>query len=97
MHTFNMTIPTVIIAATQFCEQGYGVVIIDNTHVQRWETDFYVKLASRCGYVVVMITPRAQYTTPVKTLALRNTHEVGIDVIRQKLEVSSSLIGYVSY
>jgi len=56
----------------------------------RWETDFYVDLAYKHGYVVVMITPLAQDTASPRTLAQRNKHNVSADIIKSRLSVSGS-------
>ncbi|KAF6041623.1 CNP [Bugula neritina] len=74
--------------AEKFCTEGHSVVIIDNTNVMRWETDFYVDLAYKHGYVVVMITPLAQDTASPRTLAQRNKHKSLLILLKSVICIS---------
>ena len=72
--------------AAEACAKGASVVIIDNTNVRRWEMRCYKELARQEGYVVLVAIPKTPWCFNAVELALKNSHGVGIDVIRAKLE-----------
>jgi len=76
-----------VFPAKKYCQEGHNVVIIDNTNIKKWETRFYTSLAHQYGYVVIMITPQAQWNTAAAVLAARNKHGVPADVIQSKVQV----------
>lgn len=66
-------------AAVQFAmDQGVPAIVVDNTNVQKWETDAYVQLAHQNGYKIVVVeVPHSD----LQTCADRNGHNVPSEVI----------------
>ncbi|KAI8893949.1 hypothetical protein BC833DRAFT_606728 [Globomyces pollinis-pini] len=63
-------------------------IIIDNTHVQRWEAKPYVQYAIDKGYTVEVREPTTSWWIARDSveLARRNTHNVSKEVIERMLE-----------
>ncbi|KAH6565429.1 hypothetical protein BASA50_010929 [Batrachochytrium salamandrivorans] len=64
--------------ARQAASLGITPIIIDNTHVKRWEAKAYVKIAMAMGYSVTLREPLTDWwlARDTHTMALRNTHGV---------------------
>lgn len=65
--------------AVQFAmDQGVPAIVVDNTNVQQWETDAYVKLAHQNGYKIVVVeVPHSD----LQACADRNSHNVPPEII----------------
>ncbi|XP_006822676.2 2',3'-cyclic-nucleotide 3'-phosphodiesterase-like [Saccoglossus kowalevskii] len=71
--------------AKDACEKGINVVIIDNTNVRSWEMKFYVSLANQANYTVVLVEPKTAWRFNALELAMKNKHNVSIDVLQKKV------------
>lgn len=67
------------------CNNGVPVVIIDNTHVRRWEMKSYLELASHRNYVVVLVLPKTPWRWNPVELAARNKHGVDVETLQRKV------------
>jgi len=54
-------------------------IVVDNTHTQKWEFQFYVDEALKYGYEVKVI----RLTTPAGEAWKRNTHMVPLESIHK--------------
>ncbi|PAA93764.1 hypothetical protein BOX15_Mlig005619g1, partial [Macrostomum lignano] len=64
---------------------GKSPVIVDNTNVRRWEFQFYVDLATRFGYVLLLVVPKTPWRFDAQQLANRTLHSVPLEIIEQRL------------
>jgi predicted kinase len=62
------------------------IVVIDNTNVQRWEVERYVRSGIEHGYIVEFSEPSTFWKFSVDELAVRNSHGVSRDVIQNMLD-----------
>ena len=71
--------------AKNACMNNIPVIIIDNTHVKRWEMGTYLNLALTYNYPVVIVKPRTWWCNDADKLAELNKHGVSAEIIRAKL------------
>lgn len=62
------------------CQQNQNVVIIDNTNIQSFEYEPYLKIAKRFGYPVIFLSMKAG---DANVLSKRNRHYVPLNKIKQ--------------
>lgn len=67
------------------CNHGVPVIVIDNTHVRRWEMKFYLELASHRNYVVVPVLPKTPWRWNPVELAAKNKHGVDVETLQRKV------------
>ena len=67
------------------CESGKNIVIIDNTNIKRWELRFYVGIAAKHNYTVILVMPQTWWRFDAAELAKRNKHNVPESVLLTKL------------
>jgi hypothetical protein len=53
-----------------------ALVVVDNTHTQRWEYEQYEAAAAEAGYAVVIEELRCESAAAARRLGRRNTHGV---------------------
>jgi len=68
--------------ASQACLAGEPLIVMDNTHVQRWEFEGVAALALQHGYTVSYLNVFDGGLSD-KELALRNAHGVSEEVIAE--------------
>ena len=76
----------------QYCWNGCPVVTIDNTNVKRWEMTYYLDLAFRTNYVVVLVEPQTPWKFDAKELATRNKHGVSEDILQFKVQLFQDFV-----
>ena len=64
---------------------GNPVIIIDNTHVQAWEAQNYVKAGLLCNYDIEIVEPKTSWAFDPMELMRKNTHNVPLEVIKGML------------
>ncbi|XP_005108340.1 2',3'-cyclic-nucleotide 3'-phosphodiesterase [Aplysia californica] len=74
------------------CHKGTPVVIVDNTNVKKWEMKFYLSLANRCGYVVILVEPKTPWKKNARELHKRNKHGVPLEVLQRKVNSFDDII-----
>ncbi len=62
-------------------------VIIDNTHVQKWEARPYVEAAKKYGYNIAVEEADTPWKFDVKELSGRNTHRVPLERLQGMLDM----------
>ena len=72
--------------AEALCRDACNLVIVDNTHVKRWELQPYLNIATKFRYSVVILEPQTPWAKDPEQLAMRNSHDVKANVIRKKLK-----------
>ena len=70
--------------ARKSMKQGITNVIIDNTNLQRWEFDTYVKIGEEFGYNAIIHNVSYGDLT-AEELAQRNKHGVPADIINKMI------------
>jgi NEDD4-binding protein 2 len=73
------------VRAIQSMIAGTELVIIDNTNTQAWEAKVYVQAAINLGYKVEIVEPSTTWAFNPDQLALKTTHNVPIDSVRNML------------
>ncbi|CAH2982490.1 unnamed protein product [Chilo suppressalis] len=66
-------------------EQGLSPVIIDNTNIEIWETEPYVKAAVANGYIIEVVEPNTPWAKKPNQLCRRNVHNVPVTSIKRML------------
>lgn len=66
---------------------GTRHVIVDNTHVQRWQYALYTKLASLCGYRCQVISLVCKDAEMARRLAERGQHSVPLPAVLRMNEI----------
>lgn len=66
-------------------KQGISPVVVDNTNVQKWEMKPYVEMALKYGYDIKFAEPDTDWKFNKEELSKRNTHNVPLKVIEDKL------------
>ena len=79
-HTFSQE------RAETLCRDACNLVIVDNTHVKRWELQPYLNTAAKFRYSVVILEPQTPWARNPEQLAVRNSHNVNENAIRKKLK-----------
>lgn len=64
---------------------GRPIIVVDNTHIRLWEIENYILAGDLAGYDVSIFTTMPTSLT-AEELALRNTHRVPVEIIRNQLE-----------
>ena len=72
--------------AEALCRDACNLVIVDNTHVKRWELQPYLNIATKFRYSVVILEPQTPWAKDPEQLAMRNSHNVKESVIRKKVK-----------
>lgn len=72
--------------AQQSMREGVSPVIIDNTNIEVWEMEPYVREGVANGYVVEIVEPNTPWARKANELVRRNTHNVPIQTIRKMLD-----------
>ena len=72
--------------AEALCEDACNLVIVDNTHVKRWELQPYINTAAKFRYTVLILEPQTPWAKDPVQLAKRNSHNVSENVIMKKLK-----------
>lgn len=81
-------------------ESGNKMIIVDNTHVKRWEMDAYFKMAEKYAdkvYRIVILEPHTPWCFDPYALAERNSHGVTADVLRKKIFSYDKVISPMYY
>ncbi|XP_070570635.1 2',3'-cyclic-nucleotide 3'-phosphodiesterase-like [Ptychodera flava] len=78
--------------AEDSCKKGINVVVIDNTNVRAWEAQFYLDLAKRTDYVVVLVEPKTSWKFDAYELARKNKHGVAFSMLQKKVESFDTMI-----
>lgn len=66
-------------------ESGVSPIIVDNTHVQKWEAKPYVLEAKKNGYNIAVEEADTPWKFDVKELSGKNTHGVSVGVLEGML------------
>ncbi|CAG4930356.1 unnamed protein product [Colias eurytheme] len=74
------------IRAQKAMSQGISPVIIDNTNIEIWEMDPYVKAAVNNGYIVTVVEPQTPWSKKVHQLVKKNVHNVPFSSIQRMLD-----------
>ena len=72
--------------AEALCKDACNLVIVDNTHVKRWELQPYINTAAKFRYSVLILEPQTPWAKDPGQLAERNSHDVSENVIMKKLK-----------
>jgi len=64
---------------------GRPIVVVDNTNIRLWEIENYILAGELAGYDVSIFTTMPTSLT-AEELALRNTHGVSVEIIRNHLK-----------
>lgn len=70
----------------QVLRQGVSPVIIDNTNIEVWEMEPYLKEGVRNGYIIEVVEPNTPWAKKAYQLFKRNTHDVPLATIKRKLD-----------
>jgi len=66
---------------------GYGVIVVSNTNIRRWEYANYIAVAELMGYGVEIVEMQVETIEQAGLCANRNVHGVPVDVVlRMALE-----------
>jgi len=71
--------------AQDLCQKLTNPVIIDNTHVKRWEMGPYFKAAANHRYNVIIVEPKTPWKFDVDELEEKNKHNVDRIIIQARL------------
>ena len=66
-------------------EQGYPLIIIDNTNTQAWEAKEYVKAALDAGYDITFQRSQTEWANDAEVCFEKNTHGVPLPAIKSML------------
>ncbi len=66
--------------------KGISPIVVDNTNVEAWEAQPYVRPALKAGYNIRIIEPDTPWAFNAEELAKRNSHGVPKDVIEGMIE-----------
>ena len=67
-------------------EDGFKVVIVDNTNTMSWEASVYVSLAKEYSYEIEVCEPQAEWKFNIDECAKRNTHGVPRESIQKMMD-----------
>lgn len=79
-HAWNQT------RARNACVAGLSPVIIDNTNIELWEMEPYLREGVRNGYIIQVVEPKTPWAKKAHQLAKKNVHNVPIANIRKMLD-----------
>lgn len=66
--------------------QGLSPVIVDNTNIEVWEMEPYLREGVRNGYIIEVIEPNTPWARKANQLIKRNVHNVPYATIKRILE-----------
>ncbi|XP_073954881.1 uncharacterized protein [Choristoneura fumiferana] len=72
--------------AIQAMRQGISPIFIDNTNVEIWEMQPYVREGINNGYIIEVLEPNTAWAKSAHLLAEKNTHKVPLGSIRRMLD-----------
>ncbi|CAH1249594.1 CNP [Branchiostoma lanceolatum] len=64
-------------------DSSINVLIVDNTNIRVWEFKYYLEIARRRQYTVVLVEPRTPWKWDVRELGKKNSHDVPERKIRE--------------
>lgn len=64
---------------------GLSPIIVDNTNVEIWEMEPYLKNGVRNGYIIEVMEPNTPWAKKYNQLIMRNSHNVPPNTIRKML------------
>ncbi|CAH0587034.1 unnamed protein product [Chrysodeixis includens] len=67
-------------------KMGVSPVIVDNTNVELWETEPYLKFGVRNGYIIEVVEPTTPWAKKIYQLAKKNTHNVPLAALKRMSE-----------
>lgn len=73
-------------------QQGLSPVIVDNTNVETWEMEPYLKYGVRNGYFIEVMEPNTPWAKKFNQLIMRNSHNVPPNTIRKMLNNFQSVL-----
>jgi len=76
----------------EHCKLLTRLLIIDNTHVQKWEATPYFKLANKYRYLAVLVEPKTPWRLDVDELCNRNSHNVNWKTLKQRAELYQKMV-----
>ncbi|GBM52477.1 hypothetical protein AVEN_36325-1 [Araneus ventricosus] len=71
--------------ANAACENNSRVIIIQNTHMRKWEMQHYLNLAATNNYVVIMAITLYRFDVTAEALLANNTDGLNINYFRKRL------------
>lgn len=71
--------------ACQEAESGSSPLVIDNTNIRAWNMRYYITLARRLHYTVILVTPKTPWRFDMETLSRRNVHCVAADKVESMI------------
>jgi len=72
--------------AERAMKTGSKLIIVDNTHTQKWEAKPYVEYAQKYEYEVIFREPETSWKFNASVLAQKNVHGVPQDKIQQMID-----------
>lgn len=67
-------------------KMGVSPVIVDNTNVELWEMEPYLKFGVRNGYIIEVMEPTTPWAKKINQLAKKNTHNVPLASLKRMSE-----------
>ncbi|CAL1282618.1 unnamed protein product [Larinioides sclopetarius] len=67
------------------CENNARVIIIQNTHMRKWEMQHYLNLAATNNYIVIMAITLYRFDVTAEALLANNTDGLNINYFRKRL------------
>ncbi|XP_014768136.1 2',3'-cyclic-nucleotide 3'-phosphodiesterase [Octopus bimaculoides] len=71
--------------ASRSCEMKCPIIVIDNTNIQKKDVNVYTDIASKYGYITILVTPNTPWKFDAFQLEKRCSHGVPLHAIRYKL------------
>ncbi|XP_036368128.1 2',3'-cyclic-nucleotide 3'-phosphodiesterase-like isoform X1 [Octopus sinensis] len=71
--------------ASRSCEMKCPIIVIDNTNIQKKEVKVYTDMASKYGYITILVTPNTPWNFDAFQLEKRCSHGVPLHTIQYKL------------
>ncbi|XP_052755285.1 uncharacterized protein LOC113509926 isoform X1 [Galleria mellonella] len=65
---------------------GLSPIIIDNTNIEEWEMEPYLRMGVENGYIIEVMEPNTPWSKKPQELARKNIHNVPIRTIQRMLE-----------
>ncbi|XP_068617300.1 NEDD4-binding protein 2 [Battus philenor] len=67
-------------------EKGVSPIIIDNTNIELWEMEPYLREGAKFGYLIEIVEPNTSWAKKPNQLWRKNVHSVPIQSIKRMLE-----------
>lgn len=67
-------------------KMGVSPVIVDNTNVELWEMEPYLRFGVRNGYIIEVMEPTTPWAKKIHQLAKKNTHNVPLAALKRMSE-----------